>query len=137
MYATTSEPIAYRDASRRVFVLTSPRSFSGGEGIAFLLQDHKRAVIIGEPTAGAANPGRTYSINERFEVQVPNGQLLSALSRKNWEGSGVTPDIRVEAADALRIGHLHVIQALVKTSPPGPKRDELSAVLKSLEAEKK
>lgn len=136
-YSTTIEPIAYRDSSRPVVVLTSPKSFSGGEGIAFLLQDHKRAVIIGEPTAGAANPGRTYPINEQFEVQVPNGQLLSAISRKNWEGSGVTPDIRVLAADALRIGHMQAIQTLLKASTPGPRRDELSAVLKTLEADKK
>lgn len=136
-YSTTTDPIAYRDASRPVVVLTSSRSFSGGEGIAFLLQDHRRAIIIGETTAGAANPGRPYPINDQFEVVVPNGQLLSSISRKNWEGSGVTPDVHVEAADALRIGHMRVIQALLKTSPPGPKRDELSAVLKSLVAEKK
>lgn len=137
VYSTTSDPIAYRDASRPVVVLTSSRSFSGGEGIAFLLQDHQRAIIIGEPTAGAANPGRSYPINDQFEVVVPNGQLLSSISRKNWEGSGVTPDIRVEATDALRIGHLQVIQVLLKASLPGPKRDELSAVAKSLDAEKK
>ncbi|MDO8678441.1 MAG: S41 family peptidase [Acidobacteriota bacterium] len=137
MYSTTTDPIAYRDASRPVVVLTSSKSFSGGEGIAFLLQDHKRAVIIGEPTAGAANPGRPYPINDQFEVVVPNGQLLSAISRKNWEGDGVMPDMRVDAADALRIGHMQAIQALLKASTPGPRRDELRAVLKSLEADKK
>lgn len=137
VYSTTLDPIAYRDALRPVVVLTSSKSFSGGEGIAFLLQDHRRALIIGEPTAGAANPGRPYPINDQFEVVVPNGQLLSSISRKNWEGRGVTPDVRVDAADALRIGHMQVIQALLKTAPTGPKRDELGAVLKSLEAEKK
>jgi len=136
IYATTIDPIAYRDGLRPVVVLTSSKSFSGGEGLAFLLQDHHRAIIIGEQTAGAANPGRPYPINDQFEVVVPNGQLLSSISRKNWEGSGVTPDVRVNAADALRIGHVHVIQALLKNAPPGPKRDELTAVLKSLEAGK-
>lgn len=137
VYATTSEPIAYRDGSRPVFVLTSRNSFSGGEGLAFLLQDHRRAVVIGEQTAGAANPGRTYPLNAQFEANITNGQLLSAISRKNWEGDGVMPDMRVDAADALRIGHMQAIQALLKASTPGPRRDELSAVLKTLEADKK
>ena len=74
---------------------------SASEIVAGALQDHRRAIIIGEQSAGAANPGRPYPINDQFEVVVPNGQLLSSISRKNWEGSGVTPDVRVDAADAL------------------------------------
>jgi hypothetical protein len=134
VYSTTAEAIAYRDATRPVFVLTSGQSFSGGEGLAFLLQDVKRAVVIGEPTAGAANPGRQYPVNDRFEASISNAQLLSARSRTNWEGGGVTPDIRVAAADALRVGHMRAIEAILKTTPAGPKRDELTAILKSLEA---
>ena len=112
MYKTTEEAIAWRDGKRPVFVLTSRRSFSGGEGLAFLLQDLKRATVVGEPTAGAANPGRPYPVNDVFEITVPNGQLLSAGSRRNWEGSGVTPDVVVPAADALTEAHTRALAAL-------------------------
>jgi hypothetical protein len=91
IYATVTDPLPWRDGKRPVFVLTSKNSFSGGEGLAFLLQDLKRAIVVGEPTAGAANPGRPYPVNEQFEVTVPNGLLLSVVSRRNWEGNGVLP----------------------------------------------
>ena len=112
LYSSTREPIAWRDGKRPVFVLTSKNSFSGGEGLAFLLQDAQRATVIGEVTAGAANPGRPYPVNELFEVTVPNGQLLTVISRKNWEGSGVTPDVVVPAADALNEAHRRALAAL-------------------------
>jgi len=92
-----------RNGTRPVFVLTSRRSFSGGEGLAYLLQERKRATIIGEQTAGAANPGRPYPVNEVFEVTVPNGRIRSAIKRSNWEGDGVTPDVIVPAATALEV----------------------------------
>lgn len=112
LYATTTEPLAWRDGRRPVYVLTSKNSFSGGEGLAFLLQDLKRATVVGEPTAGAANPGRPYEVNDQFEVTVPNGQLLTTVSRRNWEGTGVTPDIQVPAADALTEAHTRALAAL-------------------------
>jgi len=58
VYRTEATPPLTRNGRRPIYVLTSPRSFSGGEGLAFLLQDLKRAVVVGEGTAGAANPGR-------------------------------------------------------------------------------
>jgi hypothetical protein len=92
-----------RNGRRPIFVLTSSRSFSGGEGFAYLMQERKRAVIIGEKTAGAANPGRPYPVNEWFQVTIPNGHISSAIHHSNWEGDGVTPDILVPAAQALDV----------------------------------
>lgn len=112
LYATVTDPLAWRDGKRPVFVVTSKHSFSGGEGLAFLLQDLKRAIVVGEPTAGAANPGRPYPVNAQFEVTVPNGQLLSVVSRRNWEGSGVAPDVNVPAADALAEAHTRALAAV-------------------------
>ena len=103
-------------------MLTSARTFSGGEGLAFLLQELKRAVVIGEVTAGAANPGRPYPAGELFEITVPNGRVVSTIRRANWEGHGVTPDISVPAADAFRVAHLRAIDDLLSNSVPGAPR---------------
>lgn len=128
VYATESPALAIRNGRRPVYVLTSPKSFSGGEGLAFILQDMKRALVIGEGTAGAANPGRGYPINDTFEILVSNGQLLTSGSERNWEGTGVTPDVRVPAADALGVAHLRAIDDLLAQTPVGPKRGDLSRV---------
>lgn len=123
-YRTEAALPATRNATRPVYVLTSPRSFSGGEGLAFLLQDLKRAVVIGERTAGAANPGRPYPAGDLFDITVPNGQLLTSGTRRNWEGSGVTPDVPIPAADAFLAAHLRAIDDLLPTASPA-RREEL------------
>jgi len=90
-----------RDGRRPLFILTSTRTFSAGEGFAYLMQERKRGVIVGERTAGAANPGSGYPVNDRFQVTIPNGRVSSAIRRSNWEGTGVDPDIAVPAVQAL------------------------------------
>lgn len=113
VYTTEPVPPADRDATRPVYVLTSRRSFSGGEGLPFILQELGRATVIGEPTPGAANPGRPYPIDDTFEILVSNGQLLTSKGQRSWEGTGVTPDVAAPAADALRIA-LDMARAAIK-----------------------
>jgi C-terminal processing protease CtpA/Prc len=124
IYRTPEEAPATRNARRPIYVLTSARTFSGGEGLAFLLQELKRAVVIGEVTAGAANPGRAYPAGEVFEITVPNGRVQSSIELANWEGRGVTPDVIVPAADAFRVAHLRAIDDLLRTASPA-RREEL------------
>lgn len=126
-----TEPVPTRNGRRPVYVLTSPRSFSGGEGLAFLLQDLKRATVIGEATAGAANPARPYPAGDLFDITVPNGQLLTSVTKRNWEGSGVTPDVAVPAADAFRIANLRAIDDLTIDASPA-RRAELIRIRATL-----
>jgi hypothetical protein len=128
-YATESTPPPERDPRRPVHVLTSARTFSAGEGIAFLLQERHRAEVIGEATPGAANPGKPYPVNDRFSVTVPNGRVRSAIGGGNWEGTGVAPDVTTAAAEALSVAYARAIRALIARQPPGPWRDTLQQVL--------
>ena len=41
-----------------IFILTSERTFSGGEDFSYTLQNHSRATVIGTPTRGGAHPTR-------------------------------------------------------------------------------
>ena len=125
LYTTEAILPLERNAMRPVYVLTSTRTFSAGEGLPFLLQELGRATVVGEPTAGAANPGRSYPIDDVFEIAVSNGQVVSARGGTNWEGTGVTPDVRVTSERALTIAHLRAIDAILAATPPGPKHDRL------------
>jgi C-terminal processing protease CtpA/Prc len=87
--------------------LTSARTFSGGEGFAFLLQELGRALVIGETTAGAANAAGRYRVNEYFEAQVSSSSVRTVKTGRNWEGSGVRPDVAVAEGDALRVALEH------------------------------
>jgi hypothetical protein len=128
IYRTPEEAPATRNARRPIYVLTSAKTFSGGEGLAFLLQERKRAVVIGEVTAGAANPGRPYPAGELFEITVPNGRVVSSIGRANWEGRGVTPDVRVTAAEAFQAAHLRALDDVIAATADPARREELRSI---------
>ena len=131
---TTEEPsVPERNGIRPAYVLTADRTFSAGEGFAFLLQERGRAEVVGERTAGAANPGRPYAVNAQLEVTVPNGQVRTALTRRNWEGDGVMPNVTVPAADALRTAHIRALRELLKRVPSGSWQETLKRQLDALE----
>jgi len=84
-----------------VFVLTSKRTFSGAEEFAFDLKNQKRAMIVGETTGGGAHPVSGHRVADYFMVGVPFAKSLDPMTKTNWEGTGVEPDVKVPAADAL------------------------------------
>ena len=115
-YYTESPPATHRDGRRPVFVLTAATTFSAGEGLAFILQDQARAEVVGEVTAGAANPGRGYPVGDYFQVVVPNARVRSAVTGRNWEGVRVIPDIQTTEGEALQVAHRRALQRLLETT---------------------
>src|SRR5260370_22752662 len=84
-----------------VFVLTSKRTFSGAEEFAFDLKNLKRATIVGETTGGGAHPVSGHTVADYFMVGVPFAKWLDPVTKTNCERTGVEPDVKVPAADAL------------------------------------
>ncbi len=134
MYAADAGVLAGRSGARPAYVLTSARTFSAGEGVAFLLQERGRALVVGEPTPGAANPGRAYPAGPHIDVTVPNGQVRSAVSGGNWQGRGVVPDVRAPASDARRVAHLRALRDLLARNPAADVRERLEKAIAVLEA---
>ena len=99
---------------KRLWVLTSRRTFSGGEALAYELQAFKLATVVGEVTGGGAHPTRAYRIHDRFLAFVPYAQSINPITKMNWEGVGVKPDVTVPAADALKVAHAMALKALGK-----------------------
>jgi len=90
-----------RLAGKPVFVLTSKRTFSGGEEFTYNLKNLKRATIIGETTGGGAHPVSGHRIDDHFTIGVPFARAINPITKTNWEGTGVEPDIKVPAGEAL------------------------------------
>lgn len=134
-FRAESGPLPERNGRRPVFVLTDERTFSGGEALAFILQEQHRAEVVGETTAGAANPGRPYPLNARLEVTVPNGRIQGAISSRNWEGGGVVPDVRASSSEAPRIAHARALRRLIELAPKGSWRDQLEREVDLLDHE--
>ena len=87
--------------AKPVYVLTARRTFSGAEEFSYNLKNLKRATIIGETTGGGAHPVSPHRLDAGFTIGVPFARAINPITKTNWEGSGVAPDIRVAASDAL------------------------------------
>lgn len=98
----TSSPIPGNTlADKPAYVLTSAHTFSGAEEFSNDLKNLKRATIVGETTGGGAHLVQEHRIDEHFSVQVPFGRPINPISKTDWEGTGVAPDVAVKNADAL------------------------------------
>jgi C-terminal processing protease CtpA/Prc len=87
--------------TKPVYVLTSGVTFSAAEEFTYNLKALKRATIVGEPTGGGAHPTRGEPIDDQFSIGVPFARSVNPITKTNWEGTGVTPDVTVPAAQAL------------------------------------
>jgi hypothetical protein len=99
----TLPPVAgNRLADKPAFVLTSTTTFSAAEAFSYDLKMLNRATLVGETTSGRGHMGMGHRIDDYFTIRVPGTKVVNPISKTNWEGTGVEPDVKVEAAGALR-----------------------------------
>ncbi|MGN6376989.1 MAG: S41 family peptidase [Sphingomonas sp.] len=111
-----------------VYVLASKQTASGGEEMAYDVQQLKRGTVVGEATWGGANPGAVEPIDDHFVIFVPFGMAVNPVSGTNWEGSGVQPDVPTPASEALRTARTLALKTLLAKAT-GERRDELQKLL--------
>lgn len=87
--------------SKPLYILTSNRTFSAAEALAYNLQALGRATIVGETTGGGAHPFEYRRVHEHFALDLPEGRSINPITGTNWQDVGVQPDIRVSADEAL------------------------------------
>ncbi len=95
-----------------LYILTSAYTFSGAEGFAYRFKVLKRATIVGETTGGGANAGGVLDVAPFFRVYMPMGRPVDRDTGTNWEGTGVEPDIKTTAREALVTAHLEALKKL-------------------------
>jgi C-terminal processing protease CtpA/Prc len=127
---TRKEVAGKRYLNKDVYVLTSKRTFSGAEEFTYNLKNLKRATIIGETTGGGAHPGGGFRISEHFGMFIPTGRAISPITKTNWEGTGVTPDVSVPADQALLVAR---IMALKKSTPTVTSSDRKAAMIEEIQ----
>jgi C-terminal processing protease CtpA/Prc len=88
-------------AGTPVAVLISGRTFSSGEALAYHVQSHGRARLVGERTPGAADHITPVRVTSDVRAFVPEAVVRDAITGSNWAGTGVVPDVACDAAEAL------------------------------------
>lgn len=98
-----------------LYLLISKETFSAGEGFAYDMQARKRAIIIGEQTDGGAHPGASYRLDQHLEVFIPIGCPTHPITKRNWEGIGVTPDVQSAPEKALMVAHKMALTSIIES----------------------
>ena len=85
----------------KMFLLTSHETASSAEHLSLALKRTGRATLIGETTRGAGHFGTTLALGGGFAAFVPMGRTYDPDTGKDWEATGIAPDIAVPADQAL------------------------------------
>ncbi|WP_394779881.1 S41 family peptidase [Undibacterium sp.] len=115
--------------TKPVYVLISPRTFSGGEECAYDFQTQKRATLVGEVTGGGANSGDRFSLGHGLVINIPTGRAINPVTHTNWEHVGVKPDIAVPAAQAQQAAYVAILRSLLASATDPEQREELEKLL--------
>ena len=94
-----------------LFVITSSKTFSGAEEFSYNMQTQKRATLVGQTSGGGANPGGTRGINDNLSVFIPTGKAINPITKTNWEGVGVIPEVETTIEETLDKAHELAIEA--------------------------
>jgi hypothetical protein len=113
-----------------IFLLTSATTFSGGEQLAYDLQQLGRATVVGERTRGGAHAREGFTVHPHLEVTIPVATAVSPRDGGNWEGTGVAPDEQVTASAARDTAYRRTLQRVIAGG--GAATDEARAALAAL-----
>ncbi|MEM8564438.1 MAG: S41 family peptidase, partial [Pseudomonadota bacterium] len=91
-----------------VYVLQSKDTFSAAEALAYNLQALDRATIVGEVSGGGAHPFEYVPLTDHYVLWSVTARSINPITKGNWQGVGVKPDIEVDADSALGAALAHL-----------------------------
>ncbi|XP_041819337.1 retinol-binding protein 3-like [Chelmon rostratus] len=85
-----------------VIILTSKRTMGAAEAVAYTLKNLKRAITVGERSAGGSVKVQKIKIAQsEFYITVPVARSVSPITGQSWEVNGVSPTVNVIAKEAV------------------------------------
>jgi hypothetical protein len=117
-----------------LYVLTSANTGSCAEEFAYDVQTHKLGMLYGATTAGAANPGGMVRLSDHLVAFIATGRAINPVTKTNWEGIGVKPDVEVPAGDALREAHVAALNRLLESAKDDDRKAMLGRALELAKA---
>jgi len=97
-----------------LYLLTSVNTFSAAEEFAYNLKNLKRATVVGETTGGGAHDNRFVILSDRFTMSLPFARAVNPITKTNWEGVGVEPDVKVSQDKALETAQVMASRRLAE-----------------------
>ncbi len=111
---------AGRLKGKPLYVLIDGNVGSAAEAVAYDLQQFKIGEMVGSKTVGAANNNKLLPIAPNFILSISYGRPVHVISRTNWEGVGVKPDVETSPPQALDVAQSLALQRLAATPGATP-----------------
>lgn len=106
-----------RIEGKPVFILVNSKTGSSAEYFAFLAKIHKKAIIIGEQTAGAAHSLTTLKVNDYLTIGVPSSRIFDKITNTDWEETnGVVPDVLITGDQPIETALKMALEAIKQKS---------------------
>jgi C-terminal processing protease CtpA/Prc len=121
-----------RYLTKPVYLLTSKRTFSAAEEFAYDLQSLRRATVVGETTGGGAHPGMLIQFLKEYQIFIPMGRAINPVTKTDWEGTGVRPEIPVAAERSLDVARLAALRRVLPSTVDPEARAEAQAEITRL-----
>ncbi|XP_048026980.1 retinol-binding protein 3-like [Megalobrama amblycephala] len=87
---------------KELIVLISKRTMGAAEALAYILKHLKRAIIVGERSAGGSVKVEKLSVGDSgFYITVPVARSVNPVTGQSWEVSGVSPSVTVNPKEAI------------------------------------
>jgi retinol-binding protein 3 len=119
-----------RYLNKPLYLLIGPETMAAAEEFAYSLKQLKKVMLLGETTAGGANPGSGYRLDDHFWAFVPTGRVVNPITQGSWQGTGVIPDAKVPSELALPTAHLFALKDLLETvNEPSLKREIQASIV--------
>jgi hypothetical protein len=102
--AQVSKTVAWlteKKYDKPLFILINSGTASAAEAFTFALQTHKRATVVGQPSAGGAHMNSWYPVNEHIFISVSTGAPTLPGTEISWEQKGVQPDAKVSPGEEI------------------------------------
>ncbi len=115
-----------------VYILTSHHTFSGGEDFSYGMQKANRAIIVGETTGGGAHPQMPFSLGQGFVISIPFARSINPVTKTDWESTGVIPDVKEKAPNALFTAQELIFKNQMLTSKDEKEKNKSEFYLYSL-----
>jgi len=108
-----------------LYLLVGQGTASGTEDFAFIIKQTGRGTLVGGRTAGAGRLTRVYPAGDGFVASVSGGRTFDPRTGREWERSGIEPDVATSDEDALTAAHAAALERVGSTTSDSVWRNAL------------
>lgn len=129
------QPYPHPRSDIPVIIMISARTASAAEALPYMLQSAGRAIVVGQPSMGAASVAKPIVTPSGFSVFVPFAEIISPLTNANWEGDGVQPNIAGPIEQAKNHAWILALHKVLERGLPAAIAAEDLWIIQALESE--